>query len=106
MEFGWALEAVGDGSYVLIARGDLDIAAAGPLLDDLAGELGETDGGVRLVLDLTEVSFIDSTGLRALLELHQRYGSGVRLGPMSPAVARIVELTATAPLFDAPSAGS
>jgi anti-anti-sigma factor len=48
---------------VATVRGELDIATAPKLEVALAG------GDGRLVVDLTETSFLDSTGLRTLLGL-------------------------------------
>ncbi len=48
----------------LILRGELDMAAAA----DLAGAIREAlDSGGSIILDLQHVTFIDSTGLRAIL---------------------------------------
>jgi anti-sigma B factor antagonist len=53
------------GSYTVALRGELDIATADQLtaaLDGVAPAPGE-----RLVIDLTAISFMDSTGLRVLI---------------------------------------
>jgi anti-sigma B factor antagonist len=49
-----------------------------------------------LVLDMSDVSFMDSSGLRVLIELNQRAGeAGVGLTVRSPsrAVARLIEIS-------------
>ena len=61
-------------SYVLGARGELDIATA-PLLED-AFEVAVGSGADRIVLDLRATTFIDSTGLRVLLGMTRRAGAG------------------------------
>ena len=50
------------------------------------------------VLDLAGVTFIDSRGLAGALEV-VKHQAGARLGPVSPAVERLFELTGTADLF-------
>lgn len=59
--------AESSGRRVLTANGEIDLATA-PMLEERLDELLR-DGGV--VLDLTAVSFIDSTGLRVILNAHQ-----------------------------------
>jgi anti-sigma B factor antagonist len=65
------VSAVGDaaGARVLVA-GELDIATVPALRARL--EADGVPGAEHLVLDLTAVTFIDSTGVRALLELSER----------------------------------
>jgi anti-sigma B factor antagonist len=58
-----------DGLYVEL-DGELDVATA-PILDETLKQAEASDPG-RIVIDLTRVSFIDSTGLRALLEAYAR----------------------------------
>lgn len=87
-------------TLVLALAGDLDIASAPALkrhLDDAA-----TTGSGRVVVDLSEVEFLDSTGLRVLLTARQRLherGQELRLRPGPPVVQRLFELTQTAELF-------
>lgn len=59
----------GDGLVVRV-EGELDVATA-PVLDE-AMERAEATDAATIVIDLTGVSFIDSTGLRALLGAHAR----------------------------------
>jgi anti-sigma B factor antagonist len=51
-------------------EGELDVATA-PALDEALVQ-AEASGATTIVIDLTRVSFIDSTGLRALLEASAR----------------------------------
>lgn len=63
-QFNVSLET-GPGLYTVALSGELDIATADQLtaaLDDLAPASGE-----RVIIDLTAVSFMDSTGLRILI---------------------------------------
>jgi anti-anti-sigma factor len=85
----------------VLAVGELDFATAPALareIDDL-----QAAGFRRLVVDLHEVEFIDSTGLRMLLDLHDeldRQGGRLTLVPPRPGARRIFEITATRHLFD------
>jgi anti-anti-sigma factor len=85
--------------------GELDLATV-PELEARAEQLCAE--GRELVLDLSEVAFIDSTGLLAILktrELCAERGCGFFLTPGPPAVQRLFELTGLAdrlPFLDAP----
>jgi anti-anti-sigma factor len=60
-------------------------------------------GEAAVELDLAAVSFIDSTGLRALLNAREQAGDvgrPLRLVGAGPAVRRILHLTRTATLFE------
>jgi anti-anti-sigma factor len=81
-------------SYLLKVAGELDIVSAGELQERVAALRGES---ADIALELTELEFIDSTGLRLLLEL-TRSDDGVapvRILSSSPAVTRLAELTGT-----------
>lgn len=56
---------------VITARGELDLATVEILENEVERILGE--GFNRLVIDLTEVTFMDSTGMRLLLVTAQRF---------------------------------
>ena len=59
------VERVGDRRRVMV-RGELDAATASRLVEDLKNDV-EQDGDLEL--EMSGVSFVDSTGLRALLQL-------------------------------------
>ncbi|MFF3072254.1 STAS domain-containing protein [Kitasatospora sp. NPDC057904] len=92
-----------NGWTVVPLFGDLDDFAA-PELRKLFDVL--IDGGApRLVMDLTAVGFVDSTGLNALLgaarRVRERHGA-LRLAGAVPQVRDVVELSgveAVLPLF-------
>ena len=86
-------------SAVLHIRGDLDIAAEDAAVGIVSSVLAADPPPAVLVLDLSEVVFMDSSGLRALLRMHNRHGSSVRLGPVSTVVDRLLALTGTAEVF-------
>jgi anti-sigma B factor antagonist len=85
-----------EGSAVLIAvAGELDAYSA-PALESLATEL-RAGGAATFTLDLSQTSFIDSSGLRTLLALHARLAEpaagGLVLRAPSDPVTRLLEIT-------------
>ena len=58
-----------DGRAVVVIRGELDLATA-PDLEAVVTEL--LDEGQDVVVDLRELAFMDSTGLRVLVAAHAR----------------------------------
>ena len=85
---------------IVEVRGELD-AATGPLLQDLLDQL-MAEGERHLAVDLSEASFVDSTGLGTLLAAHRRmqahHGVLVLRDPRPPA-RRLLELTALNDVF-------
>jgi anti-sigma B factor antagonist len=83
------------------ADGELDIASAPALIEQAQAHLGEDTS--RLVLDLSRVSFIDSSGLRALLNIAEEQPERLRIVP-SEACSRVFEIAGVGdclPLTDA-----
>jgi anti-sigma B factor antagonist len=76
----------------VLARGELDLHTAGDVTDALAtAEAGE---GGAVVLDLSGITFIDSTGLRLIVAASvrsTRNGNHLSIVP-SPAVDRVIDL--------------
>lgn len=94
---------VRDEGHATLVRmsGELDVVASPRLSEELDRLL--TDGRRRLVLDLEEVTLIDSSGLSALVRLlKQVRGQGGRLGlaALQPSVRRVFDLTRLALSFD------
>lgn len=71
-------------------RGELDVATA-PLLGARLAEVEAADAAV-IVLDIAGVPFIDSTGLRALLQAHVRNGERLRITEGCDQARRLFEL--------------
>jgi anti-anti-sigma factor len=63
----------GDGRAVVTIRGELDLATAPELETALLERL---DAGQEVVLDLRELQFMDSSGLRVLVTAHARAADG------------------------------
>jgi anti-sigma B factor antagonist len=81
-----------DGTTVLALRGELDLHSAGVLLAATTA----VAAGSRLVLDLSRLVFVDSAGLRALMNLDLRSraeGFELVLAAPGPAVLRVLRLT-------------
>jgi anti-sigma B factor antagonist len=76
---GYALadEAFAPDGSVVIASGELDIGAASALRERLQAVL--ESGATRLIVDLSEVAFIDSLSLAAVVGAHRRLGDPSRL---------------------------
>ena len=77
--------------------GELDMAAAFRLESEFERLLA-TPGIDGVVLDLADVSFLDSAGLGALLSIAEqarRLGLGVHTSSVSAPVRRILDATAT-----------
>jgi anti-anti-sigma factor len=79
-------------ALVLMLHGDLDLASVATF-EQAAAEALAT-GCELLVIDLRELGFVDSSGLRAFLRLQARIGDGVRLEfvPGPHRVQRVFEL--------------
>ncbi len=81
-----------DGATVVALRGELDLHSSGLLLDATT----DVAAGSRLVLDLSGLAFVDSAGLRALMNLDLRAradGFELVLAAPGPAVLRVLRLT-------------
>ena len=59
------------GAIRIAAEGELDSAASPRLLDAFWGAVAERGGPSEVTLDLSQITFIDSTGLRALITIEQ-----------------------------------
>jgi anti-anti-sigma factor len=85
---------VEDGTVSIALEGELDLAGARRVEESLAA--AEREGPARLIVDLGRLQFIDSTGLRLLLQADARAREGgyeLLLRPGQPAVQRVFEVT-------------
>jgi anti-anti-sigma factor len=80
---------------VIAPTGDLDLGSVTEFRAWLDEAVGASERPV--VVDLTEVSFIDSTGLRVLLDLNRRLGDEQRplaiVAPRGTMAAEVLTLT-------------
>jgi anti-anti-sigma factor len=95
------LRSLSDGAAILLLTGEVDISSAHLLSTRL--KMAAESGLRNVIIDATNVSFMDSTGLHALVEgkrlLHDS-GTRIVLVP-SPQVRRVLELVFPDPLFAA-----
>jgi anti-sigma B factor antagonist len=71
--------------------GDLDLATV-PLLEREFDAAYSPDETVVMLVDLTELAFIDSSGLKLLLQMHARCPHRMRVINGSPAVERLFDV--------------
>lgn len=84
----------GPGRLILELDGELDLVSAAVLQQAVAG--ASLDGASVLVLDLRGVSFLDSTGLKAIFSARNvalRQGCEFAVTPGSAQVQRLLTLT-------------
>jgi anti-sigma B factor antagonist len=88
------IETSVDGDVLTIAAsGELDLASA-PRLTEAIVSADETAAS-SIVIDLTGVTFVDSVGIRVLLQASRTYAGRLRIRPgQGSQVARILEVTA------------
>jgi anti-anti-sigma factor len=82
---------------VLRLAGEVDVAASGTVRARVDGAAGGA-----LVVDLSGVTFVDSSGLRELLRARmecERRGGRLVLSGVPPVLERLLDLTGTAALF-------
>lgn len=91
----------GRGAARIALSGELDIATV-PVLEDHLAHV-ETDGVAAITLDLRELTFIDTMGLRAFIAARERAKANGRrliLAGAGQPVRRLIELTGTEFLLD------
>lgn len=99
-----AVERIADGvpagAALIALAGELDLAASPDFRRALETALEEQPG--RVVLDLAETAFLDSTMLKELLRAKAEVsdaGGTLVLAGLQPPVRRLLDLTRTAALF-------
>ena len=93
-------ERVDGQTPVLSIRGEIDVATAPELRDRLLA-VAQT-GNEIVVVDLSEVTFLDSTALGVLVSGLKRFRSGggdLRLVVTGRSVAKVLEITGLAEVF-------
>lgn len=87
-------------AYEVHLLGELDMATATELRERLLG-LAD-DGATQVTVDLSELSFIDSTGLSVLITGLKRFrqqGGDLALRSPTPATRRVLEITGLTEVF-------
>ena len=91
---------VDDQTHVLALRGELDVATVPRLAEPLREALAA--GKTAVVIDLGELTFLDSTGLMVLLNGLRRVvrqGGNLAIVCTNPTVLRLFDITGTATTF-------
>ena len=98
-EFRVSVEEPSAGSVVVAVDGEIDVATAPELERALAGVSAEK----RVVLDLSECGFIDSSGLRTLLGARSAAasaGGSLALVVADPGLLRVFEVVGLGDVLD------
>ncbi|WP_079177767.1 STAS domain-containing protein [Streptomyces mangrovisoli] len=94
--------------FVITVRGELDFDDAEDI--DAAWEQAERAALPTTAVDLSQVTFADSMLLNGLLEARRRHAADGRelvlLGPLRPAVSRLLEVSGTLAYFTVAVAGT
>ncbi len=86
---------------LFVVDGQVDMHTSPELRGHLRGALGAEAS--PLVVDLTQVAFIDSSGLATLIEALQavgKYGGKLRLFGLTPEVRKLFDLAQLSTIFD------
>lgn len=100
------VDATGPGAVELVVEGELDMATSDRLR--AAGETALREGARHLVLDLAQVSFIDSTGVGALVAIRKLaidHEAALTLRDPSQPARRILELSTLVEVFTVETSG-
>jgi anti-anti-sigma factor len=98
MDFDLHYRTDAAGRTTIELLGALDLATRNMVLHTTRDAITQTEHGA-VVLDVSGVTFIDSTGLAALIELYRfgtEHGVEVILRDPSPRVRQVLDLTAVA----------
>jgi anti-sigma B factor antagonist len=88
-----------EGVPVVSAKGEIDVSSSARLREHLSALPGDVR---RAVVDLTEVTFLDSTGLGVLVAGWKRcdeVGGSLDLVVASPRVGKVLEITGLDSIF-------
>lgn len=94
-----------DDTAVITLAGELDLHSSDLLAATVDDALRSAPRVVQI--DAGDLTFADSAGLRALLsarETAEQQGVMLRLGPISPALGRLLDMTGLREVFDIPTA--
>jgi stage II sporulation protein AA (anti-sigma F factor antagonist) len=96
----FSVEATGTSDQVVVVvAGEVDLAAADLLRDELDRRIV---AGGTMAIDCSAITFIDSMGLRALIEAQRKaneVGARFRLAAVPGPVARVLDLAGVTALF-------
>jgi anti-anti-sigma factor len=87
------VEALPNGGVVVQVEGDLDMATSSRLTEALE----RADAGDRIIVDLSECTFLDSSAVRVLVagaRTAQTAGGDMALVARDPGIRRVLEIAA------------
>ena len=90
-----------DGSIVLAVEGEVDLAVAGAL-QQAGVDAIEANPTADIQVDVAQVSFMDSTGLGALIQIRNAAPDRFQLVGVPPRLAQLLEITGLSDTFQAP----
>jgi anti-sigma B factor antagonist len=82
-------------------KGDIDINSSPDIREAFEAAVKEEAG--KIIVDLDNVSYIDSSGLATLVEMLKKtraYGGKLRIANLAPKVKSLFEITKLEKLFD------
>ena len=91
--FSHSVNDVGD-IHLVSFRGELDLSTAAGLVDWLL-EISNS----KIVIDLSELTFMDSSGIAVFVQAKNELGDSVVLTRPQPNVRRVFEITGLSDLF-------
>ncbi len=92
----WSVEHLPDGNVRVQVHGEVDLAAEASLVEQV-NALAESERAAVILLDLSAVEFLDSSGIRALLRIQREQGDRVRLVAVSRPVRRVLDIAGLGP---------
>jgi anti-anti-sigma factor len=93
-----------DGRLCVVLSGEIDMTSA-PRFEAAVSRALDTHQPPTLELNLAGVTFMDSSGIRVLLRVHQAARARectLTIGPVNPAVARVLDITGVRAVLDPP----
>jgi anti-sigma B factor antagonist len=100
-EFSVSAEELASGGLVVHVQGQVDLYVAPDLKERLVDAIDRADG--RVVVDVTESTFLDSTAISTLVSAHRRAarrGGRVVLVSTSDEIARTLSITGLDAILD------
>ena len=104
MDATWSFELLADGRARMVLHGDLDIADEDRLVEEIDAHLRDATSG-ELVIDLSDVDFVDSSAVRAFIRVRRLHGARLTLGPLSDPVRRVFDIAGLVQVFDGDATG-
>ena len=93
--------ALHDGELLIELSGEIDCGNAPVIHERVTMEIEDVPSQ-RLVIDMTEVTFIDSSGIRLLIQAKrsiEALGGTIEVRGVQPAARRVLEVTGVLPLL-------